>query len=86
MFGHDLAREPGIGKQRDYRLGEMTMPIRSNSSAQPLFGSKISCNGPASSHSVDSPTAASPSKKLRMSEIKIQTVETSETLEKRDKD
>ena len=23
MSGHDLAREPGLGEQRDHRLGEM---------------------------------------------------------------
>ena len=40
MSGHDLVREPGLGEQRDYRLGEMPMPIRLSSSAQPLFGSK----------------------------------------------
>ena len=62
------------------------MPIRPSSSAQPLFGSKRSRDGPAPSHSVDSPTAAPPSKKVRMNEIEIQTAETSETLEKRDKD
>ena len=86
MSGHDLAREPGLGEQRDYRLGETPMPIRSSSSAQPLFGSKRSRDGPAPLHSVDSPTAASPSKKVRMNELETQTAEISETLAKRDKD
>ena len=27
MSGHDLAREPGLGEQKDYRLGEMPMPV-----------------------------------------------------------
>ena len=35
---------------------------------------------------MDSPTAAPLSKNVRMNEIEIQTAETSETLEKRDKD
>ena len=26
MSGHDLAREPGLGEQRDHRLGEMPLP------------------------------------------------------------
>ena len=37
MSGHDLAREPGLGEQRDHRLGEMPLPIPP---AQPLFGEK----------------------------------------------
>ena len=41
---------------------------------------------PVPSHSVNSSTAAPPSKKVRRSEIEIQTAKTSETLEKRDKD
>ena len=32
MSGHDLAREPGLGEQRDHRLGEM--PLYSRSSEQ----------------------------------------------------
>ena len=32
--GHDLAREPGLGEQRDYRLGEMPLPVRP---AQPFM-------------------------------------------------
>ena len=86
MSGHDLARKRGLGEQRDYWLGEMPMQIPPSSSAQPLFGSKRSRDGPAPSHFVDSPTAALPSKKVRLNEIEIQTAETSETLEKRDKD
>ena len=86
MSGHDLAREPGLGEQRDYRLGEMPMPVRSHSSAQLLFGSKRSRNGPGPSYSADSPSAAPPSKQVKMSEIEIQMSETSETLEKRDKE
>ena len=41
-------------------------------------------NGP--SHSVDSPTAAPPLKRVRVSEIEIQTSETIETLEKKKRD
>ena len=85
MSGYDLAREPGLVEQRNYRLGEMPMQVRPSSSAQPLFGPKISRVGPAPSPSVDSPTAAPPSKKVRMNEIELQTAKTSETLEKRDK-
>ena len=84
MSGHYLAREPGPGEQRDFRLGEIPMPIRPSSSAQPLLGSKRSLDGPAPSHSVDSPTAALPSKKVGMNEIETQTAETSETFEKRE--
>ena len=40
MSGHDLAPEPCLGEQRHYRLGEIPVPIRPSSSAQPLFGSK----------------------------------------------
>ena len=34
MSGHSLAREPGLGEQRDHRLGEMPLPsnLRSRSS------------------------------------------------------
>ena len=62
------------------------MPLRPNSSAQPLFGSKRSRDVPAPSHSVDSSTATPLSKKVRMNDIEIQTTETNETLENRDKD
>ena len=40
MSGYDLAREPVLGEKTDYRLGEMPMPIRPSSLAQPLFGLK----------------------------------------------
>ena len=83
MSGHDLAREPGLGEQRDHRLGEMPLPVQP---AQPLIGAKRQRDGPGPSHSVDSPTAAPPSKKMRVSEIEIQTSETIETLEKKEKD
>ena len=46
MSGHDLAREPGLGEQRDHRLGEMPSPVRS---VQPLIGAKRSRDGPGSS-------------------------------------
>ena len=83
MSGHDLAREPGLGEQRDHRLGEMPLPVQP---AQPLIGAKRQRDGPGPSHSVDSPRAAPPSKKVRVSEIEIQTSETIETLEKKEKD
>ena len=83
MSGHDLAREPGLGEQRDHRLGEMPLPVQP---AQPLIGAKRQRDGPGPSHSVDSPTAAPPSKKVRVSEIEIQTSETIETLEQKEKD
>ena len=35
MSGNDLAREPGLGEQRDHRLGEMPLPVQP---AQPLIG------------------------------------------------
>ena len=82
MSGHDLAREPGLGEQRDHRLGEMPLPVQP---AQPLIGAKIQRDGPGSSHSVDSPTAAPPPKRVRVNEIEIQTSETIETLEKRER-
>ena len=83
MSGHDLAREPGLSEQRDYRLGEMPLPVRP---VQPLIGAKRSRDGPGPSHSADSPPAAPTMQKVRMNEIQIQTAETSETLEKKDKD
>ena len=83
MSGHDLAREPGLGEQRDHRLGEMPLPVQP---AQPLIGAKRQRDGPGPSHSVDSPTAAPPLKKVRVSEIEIQTSETIETLEKKERD
>ena len=83
MSGHDLAREPGLGEQRDHRLGEMPLPIPP---AQPVIGAKRQRDGPGPSHSVDSPTAAPPPKRVRVSEIEIQTSETIETLEKKERD
>ena len=74
MSGHDLAREPGLGEQRDHRLGEMPLPVQP---AQPLIGAK---------RQRDSPTAAPPPKRVRVSEIEIQTSETIETLEKKERD
>ena len=32
MSGHNLAREPGLGEQRDHRLGEMPRPVHDSSS------------------------------------------------------
>ena len=83
MSGHDLAREPGLGEQRDHRLGEMPLPVQP---AQPLIGAKRQRDGPGPSHSIDSPTAAPPPKRVRVSEIEIQTSETIETLEKKERD
>ena len=83
MSGHDLAREPGLGEQRDHRLGEMPLPVQP---AQPLIGAERLRDGPGPSHSVDSPTAAPPLKRVRVSEIEIQTSEAIETLEKKERD
>ena len=83
MSGHDLAREPGLGEQRDHRLGEMPLPVQP---AQPLIGAKRQRDGPGPSPSVDSPTAAPPPKRVRVSEIEIQTSETIDTLEKKERD
>ena len=83
MFGHDLAREPVLGEQRDHRLGEMPLPAQP---AQPLIGAKRLLDGPGPSHSVDSPTAAPPIKRVKVSEIETQTSETIETLEKKERD
>ena len=83
MSGHDLARELGLGEQRDHRLGEMPLPVQP---AQPLIGAKRLCDGPGPSHSVDSPTAAAPLKRVKVSEIEIQTSETIETMEKKESD
>ena len=60
MSGHDLARQPALGEQRNHRLREMPLPVRST---QPLIESKRSGDGPGPSHSADSPTAAPPLKK-----------------------
>ena len=43
MSGHNLAREPVLGEQRDYRLGEMPLPVRP---VEPLIGAKRSPDGP----------------------------------------
>ena len=43
MSGHDLAREPGLGEQRDHRLGEMPLPVQPS---QPLIGAKRLRDGP----------------------------------------
>ena len=83
MSGHDLAREPGLGEQRDHQLGDMPLPVRP---LQPLIGAKRSRDGPGPSHSADSPTAPPPQKRVKMSEMEIQTSETIETLEKKEKD
>ena len=81
--GHDLAREPGLGKLRDTRLDEMPLPVQP---VQPLIGAKRLRDEPGLSHSVASPTAAPPLKRVRMNEMEIQTSETIETLEKKDQD
>ena len=70
MSGHDLAREPGLGQQRDHRLGEMPLPARP---MQPLIAAKRSRDAPGLSHWTISPTASPPSKKVRMSGMEIQT-------------
>ena len=44
MSGHDLARESGLGEQRDHRLGEMPLPVQP---MQPLIGAKIIRDGPS---------------------------------------
>ena len=68
MSGHDLAREPGLGEQRDHPLGEMPLPVQP---AQRLIGAKRLRDGPGPSHLVDSPTAAPPLKRVKVSEIEI---------------
>ena len=73
----------GLGEQRDYRLGEMPLPVQP---VQPLIRAKRSRDRPGPSHSADSPTAAPPMKKIRMDKVQIQTAETSEALEKKDKE
>ena len=83
MSGHDFAREPGLGDQRNHRLGEMPLPVRP---MRPLIGAKRSRGGPGPSHSADSPTAAAPPKKVRICEMEIQISETTETLDKMEKD
>ena len=83
MSGHDSAREPGLGEQRDHRLGEIPLPVQP---AQPLIGAKRLRDGSGPSHSVDSPIAAPPLKRVKVSEIEIQTSENIETLEKKERD
>ena len=83
MSGHDLAREPGLGEQRDHRLGEMPLPVQP---VQPLIGAKRLRDAPGPSHSADSPTAAPPLKRVKMNEMEIQTSETIDTSEKKEKD
>ena len=79
----EMSDEPGLGEQRDHRLGEMPLPVPP---AQPLIGAKRQRDGPGLSNSVDSPTTAPPPKRVRVSEIEIQTSETIETLEKKERD
>ena len=43
MSGHDFAREPGLGEQRNHRLGEMPLPVRP---MHPLIGAKRSRGRP----------------------------------------
>ena len=83
LSGHDLATEPGLGEQRDHLLGDMPLPVRP---MQPLIEAKRSGDGPSPSHSANSSTAALPPKKVRMSEMEIQTSETIEILDKKEKD
>ena len=83
MSGHDLAREPGLGEQRDHRLGEIPLPVQP---VQPLIGAMRLRDGPGPSHSADSPTAFLPLTRVRMNEKVIQTSETIETLDKKEKD
>ena len=77
MSGNDLAREPGLGEQRVHRLGEMPLAVQP---VQPLIGVKRLRDGPGPSHSVDSPTATPPLKRVRMNKIEIHTSEAIETL------
>ena len=83
MSGHDSAREPGLGEQSDHRLGEMPLPVQP---VQPLIGAKRLSDGPGLSHSADSQTTAPPLTRVKMNEKEIQTSETIETLEKKEKD
>ena len=61
----------------------MPLPVQP---AQPLIGAKRLHDAPGPSHSVDSPTADPPRKRLKVSEIEIETSETIETLEKKERD
>ena len=78
MSGRDLARESGLSEKRDHRLREVLLPVQP---VQPLIRAKRLRDGPGPSLSVDSPTAAPP-----LSELEIQTSETIETLEKKERD
>ena len=80
---HDLAREPGLCEQKDHRPVDMPLPVRPVHS---LIVAKRLRDGPGPSHSADSPTAAPPLKRVKMSEMEIQTSETIKTLEKKKKD
>ena len=82
MSGHDLAREPEPGEQRDHRLCEMPLP---NQPVQPLIGAKRLRDWPGPSHSADSPTHAPLLKRVKMNEIEIQISETIETLAKKER-
>ena len=77
MSGHDLAREPGLEEQTDYRPGEMPISVRSKSTSQRPR------DGPGPYNSADSSSAAPSSEKAKTNEIEIQTAETSKNLEKR---
>ena len=83
VSGDDLTREPRLGEERDHRLGEMPLQVQS---MQPLIGTKRLRDGPGPSHSTNSPAVASPLERERMSDIDIQTSETIEKLEKKEKD
>ena len=82
-FGSRLSSRTWTGRAEGLPVREMPLPVQP---LQLLVGAKRSCDRPSPSHSADSPTAAPPMKKVRMTEIQIQTAETSETLEKKDKD
>ena len=79
----DVSFKTGLGEQSNHRLGEMPLPVQP---AQPLIGAKRQRDGPGPSHSVDSPTAAPPPKRVRVSKKEIQTSDTIETLEKKERD
>ena len=82
MSGHNLAREPRLGEQRDHRLGEM--PLRSNLRSR---SSERKDNVMGQACHIQS-TLQQPLllRRVRVSEIEIQTSETIETLEKKERD
>ena len=82
-FSDDLARERGLGEQTDYRPGEMTLAVHPSSMTEPPQRSKRSRDGPGPSHSIDSSTAALPSKKIKLNNIEVQAAETIRTLDKK---